>query len=73
MKQEYIRLYFFQFYVMGLRHGPCPGVQRKWWMHLRGGLRQIYFPIEDEKGWRMRYSTEIYDLYEDEGHSIYQI
>ena len=28
-------------------------------------MRQIYIPIEDEKGWRMRYSTEIYDLYED--------
>ena len=28
-------------------------------------LRQIYIPIEDEKRWRMRYNTEIYDLYED--------
>ena len=28
-------------------------------------MRQIYFPIEDEKGWRMRYNTEIYDLHED--------
>jgi hypothetical protein len=28
-------------------------------------LRQIYIPIEDEKGWRMRYNTEVYDLYED--------
>jgi hypothetical protein len=28
-------------------------------------LRQIYFPKEGEKGWRMRYNTEIYGLYED--------
>jgi hypothetical protein len=28
-------------------------------------LRQIYFPIEDENGWRMEYNTEICDLYED--------
>jgi len=28
-------------------------------------LRQIYISIEAEKGWRMRYNTEIYDLYED--------
>jgi hypothetical protein len=28
-------------------------------------LRQIYFPIEDEKRWRRRYNIEIYDLYED--------
>ena len=28
-------------------------------------MRQIYILIEDEKGWRMRYNTEIYDLYED--------
>jgi len=21
-------------------------------------MRQIYFPIEDEKGWRMRYNAE---------------
>ena len=27
-------------------------------------MREIYIHIEDEKGWRMRYSTEIYDLYE---------
>ena len=28
-------------------------------------MGQIYFPIEDEKGWRMKYNTEIYDLYVD--------
>ena len=28
-------------------------------------LRQIYIHIEDEKGWKVRYSTVIYDLYED--------
>ena len=28
-------------------------------------MRQIYISIEAEKGWRMRYNTEIYDLYED--------
>ena len=28
-------------------------------------MRQIYIPIDDEKEWRMRYNTEIYDLYED--------
>lgn len=25
-------------------------------------LRQIYCPIEDDKGWRIRYNMEIYDL-----------
>ena len=28
-------------------------------------MGQIYIPIEDEKDWRMRYNTEIYDIYED--------
>ena len=25
-------------------------------------LRQIYCPIEDDKGWRIKYNMEIYDL-----------
>lgn len=28
-------------------------------------LRQMYILIDDEKGWKMRYNTEIYDLYDD--------
>ena len=28
-------------------------------------MRQIYIPIEDEEGWKLRYNTEIYDLNED--------
>ena len=50
---------------MGVRRGPCPGGQRKWWVHLRGGFETDYIAIEDGKGWRTRYNTEIYDLYED--------
>ena len=34
-------------------------------MHLRGGFEIDLLSIEDEKGLRMRYNTEIYDLYED--------
>jgi hypothetical protein len=26
-------------------------------------LRRIFGPTEDEKGWRIRYNAEIYDLY----------
>ena len=28
-------------------------------------MREIYITIEDERGWRMSYNTEMYDLYED--------
>ena len=28
-------------------------------------MRWIYVHVEDEKGWWMRYNTEIYDLFED--------
>jgi len=34
-------------------------------MHLRGGFEIDLLSIEDEKGWRIRYNAEIYDLYED--------
>ena len=28
-------------------------------------LRRTFGPTQDEKGWRIRYNTEIYDLYKD--------
>jgi hypothetical protein len=31
----------------------------------RNTLRWAYSPIKDDKGWRIRYDTENYDLYKD--------